>query len=32
LNMLDPGSGSIRGHGLVRGSVSLWGWAFSPSS
>jgi hypothetical protein len=28
LNMLDPGSGTIRRCGLVGGSVSLWGWAF----
>jgi hypothetical protein len=26
--MLGPGSGTMRRCGLVRGSVSLWGWAF----
>ena len=27
LNMLDPGSDTIRKCGLFGGSVSLWGWA-----
>jgi len=32
LHMLGPGSGTIRRCGLVEGSVSLWGWAWRPSS
>jgi len=32
LHMLGPGSGTIRGCGLVGGSVSLLGWAWRPSS
>lgn len=32
LHLLGPGSGIIRRCGLVRGSVSLWGWAWRPSS
>jgi hypothetical protein len=32
LNMLGPGSGTIRRCGLVGGRVSLWGWAMRPSS
>jgi hypothetical protein len=31
LNMLGPGTGTIRRRGLVGGSVSLWGWALRPS-
>jgi len=32
LHELGPGSGTIRRCGPVGGSVSLWGWAWSPSS
>jgi hypothetical protein len=32
LNMLDPGSGTIRRYALVGGSVSFWGWALRPFS
>jgi hypothetical protein len=32
VNVLGPGSGTIRMCGLVGGSVSLWGWALRPSS
>jgi hypothetical protein len=32
LNMLGPGSGSIRTCGLVGESVSLWGWVLRTSS
>jgi hypothetical protein len=32
LNVLGPGSGTIRRCGLVGGSVSLWGQALRPFS
>jgi hypothetical protein len=32
LNMLDPGSGTIRRCGLAGVSVSLWSWALIPRS
>jgi hypothetical protein len=32
LNMLDPGSGTIRRCGPVGVGVSLWVWALKPSS
>jgi hypothetical protein len=32
LNMLGPGSGTIRRCVLVGGSVSLWAWALRPLS
>jgi len=31
LNMLGPGSGTLRRCGLVGRNVSLWGWALRPS-
>jgi hypothetical protein len=37
LNMLGPGSGTLRRYrlvgrcGLIEGNVSLWGWALRPS-
>ena len=31
LNMLGPGSGTIKRRGLVGGSVLLWVWALRPS-
>jgi hypothetical protein len=32
LNMLGPGSSTIRTHGLVGGTMPLWVWALRPSS
>jgi hypothetical protein len=32
LNMLGPGSGTIKKCGLVGVGVSLWVWALKPSS
>jgi hypothetical protein len=32
LSMLGPGSGTIRGCGLIGESMSLWVWALRPSS
>jgi hypothetical protein len=32
LNILGPGSGTIRRCGLVGGSVLLWAWALRPRS
>ena len=32
LNVLGPGSGTIKKCGLVGGSVPLWKWALGPSS
>jgi hypothetical protein len=32
LNMIGPGSGTMRRCGLVGGSMSLWGWSLRPSS